>query len=112
MMGGETEALALSRLSFALAKPSEGEAEYNARIQAGIDATMREVIKTASYNPNALSPPVKTTPLGAVPAVEPRSRNGWADEVPLRSPPGQGVIERMVDAALPHGPAWKREKEA
>jgi hypothetical protein len=42
------------------------------RINAGIDATMRDVIRDAKYNPNALDMPmVKVVPQGAAPAKEP-----------------------------------------
>ena len=38
------------------------------------------------------------------------SKNGWADEVPLRLTPGQDVIERLVNAELPHGPEHGRKR--
>jgi hypothetical protein len=59
-----TEDVAFSRL--ATIGPSPGERARNDEIQAGIDATMREVIAGAKYNPNALDAPmVKVTPVGA-----------------------------------------------
>jgi hypothetical protein len=42
------------------------------RINAGIDATMRDVIRDAKYNPNALDAPMtKVVPQGAAPVKEP-----------------------------------------
>jgi hypothetical protein len=59
-----TEDVAFSRL--ATIGPSPAERARNDEIQAGIDATMREVIAGAKYNPNALDAPmVKVTPVGA-----------------------------------------------
>ena len=59
-----TEDVAFSRL--ATIGPSPAERERLAEINRGIDATMREVIAGAKYNPNALDAPmVKVTPVGA-----------------------------------------------
>jgi hypothetical protein len=74
-------------------------------IQAGINAAMADVIRTANYIPNALGPPNKVTVAGAVPVkgpVGPSNRTGWRDPGPLSVPTGQDVIERLVNAALPH----------
>jgi hypothetical protein len=92
-MTEETGALALSKLSFALAPKQTAE---EAAIQAGIDATMREVCATRSYNPNALSPPVKVTPAGAVRVTEPKGERGWVEPLPLTLPPGTDHIERLT----------------
>ena len=92
-----SEEIALTRMF-----RSRGPTAEELAIQAGISATMRDVItRDARHNPNALSPPVNVTPVGAqrVEAVD-----GWAEEKPLRLPPGQDVIERLVNAELPHGP--------
>jgi hypothetical protein len=97
-----TTDVALERLS--TIGPSAAERARNAEIQPGIDATMREVIRDAKYNPNALDAPInKVVPQGAVPVHTPGER--WVGPQPLASPPGQDIIEKMVDAALPHGPA-------
>lgn len=59
-----TEDVAFSRL--ATIGPSPAERARNDEIQRGIDATMREVIAGAKYNPNALDMPMtKVTPVGA-----------------------------------------------
>jgi hypothetical protein len=59
-----TEDAAFSRL--ATIGPSPAERARNDEIQKGIDATMREVIADAKYNPHALDGPmVKVTPVGA-----------------------------------------------
>lgn len=86
---------------------SAGPTAEELAIQAGISATMADVItRDARHNPNALSPPVNVSLVGAqrVEAV-----NGWAEEKPLRLPPGQDVIERLVNAELPHGPEHGRK---
>ena len=65
-----TEDVAFSRL--ATIGPSPAERARNDEIQAGIDATMRDVIRDAKYNPNALDAPMVTvTPAGAAPAKVP-----------------------------------------
>jgi hypothetical protein len=36
---------------------------------------------------------------------------GWADPRPLGPQPGIDLIDRGVNAALPHGPGWGKEKK-
>jgi hypothetical protein len=36
---------------------------------------------------------------------------GWRSEIPLSLPPGQDLIERMVNAALPPGPGHRRKPD-
>jgi hypothetical protein len=82
----------------------------DAEVQAGIDATMRAIInKGARHNPNALAPPAAVRVEGAPRVVdgETRQGRGWVDPGPLELPPGQDAIERLVNAALPHGPGSK-----
>lgn len=55
-----TAEIGLARMAFGLAKRSDGEALDNERTQVGIDATMREVIGAANYNPNHFEPPSKS----------------------------------------------------
>jgi hypothetical protein len=81
--------------------------EENLRIQAGIDATMRDVIANRA-RPLPSSPTV--TVVGAprvVTAGDPPRGTGWVDPRPLAPPPGQEAIERLVNAVLPHGPKSK-----
>jgi hypothetical protein len=91
-MSDETGAAALTKLSFALAPKMTAEERA---IQAGIDATMAEVIKARGYNPNQLSPAVKVTPVGAVQVTEPKG-TGWVEPPPLTLPPGTDHIERLT----------------
>jgi hypothetical protein len=83
-------------------------------IQAGIDQTMREIIrKDAHHNPNALEP-VQNVRVAGSPVVVDADRvgkKGWATERPLELPPGQDVIERLCDQLLPHGPAFRKKPE-
>jgi hypothetical protein len=102
-MSNDSTAVGIMNVARALSQEMQ-PTKADRRIQAGIDATMREVVRyDARHNPDALSPPVNVRPVGAEPVVTAGSRNGWADEVPLRLPPGQDVIERLVNATLPHG---------
>lgn len=78
-------------------------AEENRRIQAGIDAVMRDIIADPRKNPTAMPPSETVTVVGA-PKVVTAGERGWQEEQPLTSPPGQDVIERLVNAELPHGP--------
>jgi hypothetical protein len=79
-------------------------AEDNRRIQAGIDAVMRDII---SHRPAALPPSPTVTVVGAPKVVTAGEERGWAEPAPLASPPGQSAIERLVNAELPHGPKSK-----
>ena len=104
-MSDETGAVALAKLAFGAApKPTEEERA----IQRGINKAMAEVlVKDARHNPNALSPIAKVVPQGAVSVKEPweppAGRGGWVEPAPLALPAGQDLIERMANAALPHG---------
>lgn len=112
-----TEDLAISRLSFGLAQPSQGEAEDRARIQQGIDAAMRGVI-TDRYHPSRREPAPTVTVAGAVPVKDrfppepvPVRRGGWAPERPLTSPmPNGSFVEGVVGAMIDHvlGPAVRK----
>ena len=44
-------------------------------------------------------------------ASQPSPTPGWVDPTPLSPPPGIGLIDRGVNAALPHGPEWGKEKK-
>jgi hypothetical protein len=83
-----------------------------ARIQRGISETMGKIISDR-YNPaNSLPPSPTVTVVGATEAktaFEPGGGRGWQRERPITSPPGQEAIERLVNAALPPGPAQQLE---
>jgi len=60
-----------------------------------------------------------TGPAGsAIPSSQPMSNvrtggsptPGWVDPIPLRPPAGIDLIDRAVNAALPHGPEWGKGK--
>jgi hypothetical protein len=44
-------------------------------------------------------------------APVPSPTPGWVDPTPLGPPPGIELIDRAVNAALPHGPEWGKEKK-
>jgi hypothetical protein len=74
----KSEDVAFSRL--ATIGPSPAERARNDEIQKGIDATMREVIADAKYNPSALDGPIsKVVPAGAAPAKEPGVWKGLSE---------------------------------
>jgi hypothetical protein len=89
----------------------------NAVLQAGIDAAMREVIRSR-YNPNALRRPETTTVANAprvVDADQPKRGRGWQEEKPLEPVvrPGSSAdraISAMIDQALPPGGEKKDRK--
>jgi hypothetical protein len=97
-----TEDIAMSRLGAALG-PSLAEQLEQRRIQASIDACMRDVIADhvsgRAFNPGRGS--------NDGPAEKPKG-TGWVEPKPLELPPGQEVIERLCDAALPHGKGMKK----
>jgi hypothetical protein len=97
-----TEDIAMSRLSAALG-PSLAEQLEQRRIQASIDACMREVIADhvsgRAFNPGRGS--------NAGLAEKPKG-NGWVEPKPLELPPGQKEIEALCDAFLPHGKGFKK----
>ena len=100
-MSDDSTAVGIMNVARALSQQMQ-PTEEERRIQAGISATMAEVIKhDARHNvhdrPSIL--PSDAKPMGSV-----GSTNGWRDAAPLAPPPGQDLIERLVDTALPHGP--------
>jgi hypothetical protein len=87
-------------------------AEENRRIQAGIDAVMRDIIADPRKDPTAMPPSERVTVVGApqvTTAFEPEIGRGWQRERPITCPPGQDAIERLVNAALPPGPVQQLE---
>ena len=107
-----TAAVAVARMSFALAKRQSDE---DRAIQAGIDEAMRQVVgRDARHNPNAIGQLDKVMPAGAVRATDGVSLTpGWAKEIPLEPPirPGsmaEKVIGAMCDRML--GPAVPPKK--
>ena len=40
----------------------------------------------------------------------PGNKSGWRDATPIGPPPGIDLIDRAVNAALPHGPDWGKGK--
>ena len=111
------EDIVIARLSFELAKPSAGEAADAARIQRGIDATMRAVVADR-YNPAHRKPSPTVRVVGAAPVtaeapLAPERGTGWAEPRPIESPMPkgsfvEGVVGRMIDNAL--GPALPKAK--
>jgi hypothetical protein len=102
----KSEDVAFARL--AAIGPSAAEKARDDEVQRGIDATMREVIRGAKYNPNALDAPmVKVVPQGAVKVAEdprpsllpgvptepvkPRLRD-WIREGEPKPKPEEGVL--------------------
>lgn len=86
-----------------------GERPSDAELQRGIDASMREVIATRGYNPNALRPPEKATPIDAG-KVETASEAG-VSEAGWYQPKALGpsrrtdeIIEKLADHFQPHEP--------
>jgi len=41
----------------------------------------------------------------------PVNKSGWVDAAPIGPPPGIDLIDRAVNAALPHGPEWGKQAE-
>ena len=104
-MTDSTAAIALSRL--ALGGMTEGEALDRLRIEREIAKTMREVITHDRSNPNQLSPSETVKVANAPEVVDAKSLgsgSGWAPDRPIKPPPGQDLIRRMVNTELPHGP--------
>lgn len=66
--------------------------------QIEIQRVMGDVLRDARYNPEPRSM-AEPGPKGP----ESKARNGWRPETPITSPPGQDLIERMTNQALPHG---------
>jgi hypothetical protein len=90
-----------------MARMANWVAPTDADIQRGIDAAMREVIRRDSRsNPNALHPTTNVRPAGAMPVVD-GSPKPWPDEPKKGMPPGQDIIESLVNTMLPHGPKSK-----
>jgi hypothetical protein len=71
------------------------------RIQRGIDETMRDVIRTRGYDCHSRGSMLGPTTEPAKPAQpQPAER-------PLSQPPGLDLIDRLVNAELPHAPKSK-----
>lgn len=101
-----TEELAFQRLAN-LREPTELER----RVME--EKFLRDIVADARRsNPNKTVPPENHRPAGAPQVVDaPQSVNGWQKEAPLRSPPGQDIIERLADTFAPHGPGSPLRKK-
>jgi hypothetical protein len=67
--------------------------------QANIDQAMAGARADARRsNPNAVAP---------VASAGPKKGTGWVEQKPTAPPPGVGIIDRMVNASLPHGAGSK-----
>jgi hypothetical protein len=72
---------------------------------------MRDVVADSRRSaPNDRRGVLPSTPTASQPASGPAG-SGWRDQAPLTLPPGQALIERMVNAALPHGPGHRRKPD-
>jgi hypothetical protein len=57
----------------------------------------------------AMIPTSHQSTAGDVRAPQPSSTPGWVEPTPLGPPPGIDLIDRGVNAALPHGPEWGKK---
>jgi hypothetical protein len=64
------------------------------------DQMMREIVRDHRH---ATVPVSMTKPAEAAPM--PMNKTGWRESAPLEPPPGQDLIEGLVNAEVPHGPA-------
>jgi hypothetical protein len=71
---------------------------------------MREVAMRDNRAPNNPGSMIPQQPSNARSTNVPGSGTGWAAERPLGPQPGINLIDRGVNAALPHGPEWGKEK--
>jgi hypothetical protein len=75
--------------------------QFDPAVQAGIDHTMSELLANRSVpGPSSILGETKEAPRATV-----------AREVPLRTPPGQDLIEGLCDAFAPHGAKSPLRKE-
>ncbi len=95
--------------------PFQGLTNYRApsesEIQAGISASMRDVVKHDTRNVHDRGSPAAT------PAGSERARGtggdgtGWSEGKPLGLQPGIELIDRLCDQLLPHAPGYKPKGE-
>jgi hypothetical protein len=72
---------------------------------------MRDVALRDARAPNT---PGVTPEQASGPRPSAGGGSGWVPEIPISVPGGartQELIERQVNAALPHGPGWGKEKK-
>jgi hypothetical protein len=77
-----------------------------------LDHELAAVMKDVVADSRRSSPTERRGVLPERPAAAPApAGTGWREPPPLRLPPGQDLIERMVNAALPHGPGHRRKPD-
>jgi hypothetical protein len=96
-----TAALALTRLCTSLAA-KEMTAEERA-IQRGIARTMAETLRSP---PDNFQRDQNQSPLRSGGGEPPRKGTGWVDAPAIQSPPGQDLIEKLVNRMAPQSPEW------
>jgi hypothetical protein len=93
--------------------PTEGMTMPPSALRAMVAAEPRGFMAGVVHDNRAPTSPgmVPSSPTGGSgPANVPGSGTGWAHEVKIGPPPGIDLIDRAVNAALPHGPEWGKEK--
>jgi hypothetical protein len=91
--------------------------EEAARIQAGIDRTLRETVAHRPYSPGEMPSSGRVTVVGA-PTVVGGAERGWVDSRPLTTPltgHAERVVGAMIDQAFPPSSSpdtWKSRSAA
>jgi hypothetical protein len=70
------------------------------------DRMVKEIALRDARAPTGRPGAIPTEPGGGPPSSSKSSTPGWIDPRPLGPQPGIDLIDKGVNAALPHGPEW------
>jgi hypothetical protein len=75
----------------------------------GVTAADCADLRQQAHRPTGRPGMIPTNPQTSVGSGEPVNKSGWRDATPIGPPPGIDLIDRAVNAALPHGPEWGKK---
>jgi hypothetical protein len=90
-----------------LAMPPSVHQYFADGVTAADCADLRQQARRPSGRPGMIPEQPSSGGSGGAPG----NKSGWRDATPIGPPPGIGLIDRAVNAALPHGPEWGKKKE-
>jgi hypothetical protein len=78
----------------------------------GVTAADCADLRQQAHRPTGRPGMIPEQPTSGGSGDAPVNKSGWRDATPIGPPPGIELIDRAVNAALPHGPEWgKKPKE-
>jgi len=66
-------------------------------------------LRQQAHRPTGMPGMIPNQPTSSNRDMPDSNKSGWRDATPIGPPPGIELIDRAVNAALPHGPEWGKK---